>query len=418
MILLKTIPISRRLLNDTTRLRRGLSSIKCLYEARYKQPVTALLCRRACFSTTSSSSGGGGNEDDGGVKKKEKMTKESTTETATDEDEFEFDATEEDQHNEKEMGLVKATVPEFYPDVMAVPVSRRPVFPGFYKTITVKDARVAAALTRALKKGRPYVGLFLARSETGTANEGREQENEKEEGREDTIDDKDTINSLSEIHTTGVFAQLINVIPMPTEGGMTAIVYPHRRIRATELLSGPGSTISQIRSENVKDEPYDRKDRTIRAISQEIFAALADVAKLNAFFREHITHHNVPSSVFEDASKLADFVAVLSSSEPAELQALLEEQHIEERLRKALVLLKKELVTAQLQHSISKEVEQKLSQKQREYFLHEQLKTIKKELGLETDTKEKLIQTFNERISRLTLPDPVKKVYDEVMSSH
>lgn len=304
-------------------------------------------------------------------------------------------------------GIIKASVPECFPEVLAIPVSRRPVFPGFYKTISVKDAKVANALTQALKKGRPYVGLFLAKSGTRPPAEGVV-------GAPEVEYDRDTIENLDDIHETGVFAQIINVISIPSQG-VTAIVYPHRRIRAKELLSRPDSAVSYILNENVKDQPFDRKDRTIRAISQEIFAVLADVAKLNAFFREHITHHNVPSSVFEDPSKLADFVAVLSSSDAAELQSLLEETQIEERLRQALLLLKKELVTAQLQHAISKEVEQKLSQKQREYFLHEQLKTIKKELGLETDSKEKLLQLFNDRISKLNIPDTVRKTYDEVI---
>ena len=57
---------------------------------------------------------------------------------------------------------------------------------------------------------------------------------------------------------------------------------------------------------------------------------------------------------------------------------VLESVVIEERLRKALVLLKKELLNAQLQHTISKDVETKLNQRQREYLLHEQLKSIKK----------------------------------------
>ena len=127
-------------------------------------------------------------------------------------------------------------------------------------------------------------------------------------------------------------------------------------------------------------------------------------------------HHNVPSAVFEDPAKLADFITVLSSGEPEELQQVLECVDIEERLRKALELLKKELVTAQLQNSISKDVENKLSQKQREYFLNEQLKVIKKELGLETDSKDKLMETFKDRVAKLTLPKAVEKVYQEELS--
>lgn len=366
----------------------------------------------------SSRSGPNDNDnDDGGVAvdatqvKAEEDGEDSSTEN------FQDSAGEnEDPHSaasSAETGIVKATVPDFFPKVLAIPVSRRPIFPGFYKTITVKDAKVATALAQALKRGQPYVGLFLSRASTAA----EEELPAALEATNGTIrEDKDVIEDLQEIHRIGVLAQVINIIPMNTEG-VTAIVYPHRRIEATELLRAPGATgLSQVRTENIKDEPYDRRDRTIRAISQEIFAALADVAKLNAFFREHITHHNVPTSVFEDASKLADFVAVLSSSEPAELQGLLEETKVEERLRKALLLLKKELVTAQLQHSISKEVEQKLSQKQREYFLHEQLKAIKRELGLETDSKEKLIQMFTERMDHLKMPDAVKKVFDEEIS--
>lgn len=389
-MLLKYFVVPRRLLAQPAGLHRHISNLVNAYTRTTNLPVqaalfTALKGGRRKYSTDDKKPDG----------------KELVVES--EDGEFEDIEGASDSPNIEEKGMVKATVPENYPDIIAVPVSRRPVFPGFYKTISIKDTNVANALSQALKKGKPYVGLFLA-----TKDEDHSVPGEQSEGKSE-----DVISNLNEIHKTGVFAQVINIIPMPSDG-MTAIVYPHRRIRATELLSSSDASVSQVRSENIKDESYDRKDRTIRAISQEIFAVLADVAKLNAFFREHITHHNVPASVFEDPSRLADFVAVLSSSDASELQALLEETQVEERLRKALLLLKKELITAQLQHSISKDVEQKLTQKQREYFLHEQLKTIKKELGLETDSKEKLIQTFTERAGKLTMPESVKKVFDEV----
>ena len=70
---------------------------------------------------------------------------------------------------------------------------------------------------------------------------------------------------------------------------------------------------------------------------------------------------------------------------------------IEERLRKSLIILKKEHVTAQLQVAISKDVEQKLNQRQRKYFLTEQLESIKKELGLDSDSKEKTTGTHSDK---------------------
>lgn len=290
--------------------------------------------------------------------------------------------------------LVRTTVPASFPSLLSVPISGRPVFPGFYKTITIKDKNVMVAMSKLLKKGNPYVGIFLNSIDTS---------------------ESDVIKSLKDINKVGVVAQIVNVIPL-TGMSATAIVYPHRRVRAVNLLSGPEDSISNLKVENYPDEPYDRNNRYLRALSQEIYTTLADVAKLNPFFREHITHHNIAPAVFEDPAKLADFVAVLCSSDSQELQEILESAVIEERLRKALVLLKKELLNAQLQHTISKDVENKLNQRQREYFLHEQLKSIKKELGIETDTKEKLIQQFTDRASKINFPDHVKKIFDEELN--
>lgn len=294
--------------------------------------------------------------------------------------------------------LVQTSVPESFPDLVSVPISRRPLFPGFYKTITVKDKNVVSIMSKLIKKGTPYLGVFLNAYD---GNGGG--------------DDGDIIRDLKDIHKVGVVAQIVNLIPY-TPNAATAIVYPHRRIRAAELLSTSQGPHSRLRVENYPDEPYDKNNRFLRAVSQEIFGTLADVARLNPFFREHITHHNISSSVLEDPAKLADLVAVLCQSEADELQEILTSTVIEERLRKALVLLKKELLNAQLQHTISKDVETKLNQRQREYFLHEQLKSIKKELGIETDTKEKLMQQFTERAAQIKFPEHVKKVFEEELA--
>ena len=60
-------------------------------------------------------------------------------------------------------------------------------------------------------------------------------------------------------------------------------------------------------------------------------------------------------------------------------------------------MLKKELELARLQSDIGKRVEEKISAQQRKYFLHEQLKSIKKELGMEKDEKAALSEKFKER---------------------
>ena len=84
-----------------------------------------------------------------------------------------------------------------------------------------------------------------------------------------------------------------------------------------------------------------------------------------------------------DVARLCDFLAGLSSAEGADLQNILEELNMYERLSLTLVMLKKELRMMELQKELAKEVEEKISANQRKYFLNEQLKQIKRELGIE-----------------------------------
>jgi Lon-like ATP-dependent protease len=114
--------------------------------------------------------------------------------------------------------LQKPTVPEVYPQVLALPIAGRPLFPGFYKAVVIKEPTVTAAIKELMKRGQPYVGAFLL----------------KDEGL-----DVDTITNIDQVHQVGVFAQITSVFPATSgkeESGLTAVLYPHRRIKINELL--------------------------------------------------------------------------------------------------------------------------------------------------------------------------------------
>jgi Lon-like ATP-dependent protease len=157
----------------------------------------------------------------------------------------------------------------------------------------------------------------------------------------------------------------------------------------------------------------------VRAIASEIISVFKDIATLNPLFRDQIANFSMSQgagNVFEQPEKLADFAAAVSSGEVGELQDVLETMVLEERMQKALVVLKKELMNAQLQSKISREVEGKIQKRQREYYLMEQLKGIKKELGLESDGKDKMVEKFMEKAKSLNMPETVRKVFDEEIS--
>merc|ERR1711871_53380 len=124
-----------------------------------------------------------------------------------------------------------------------------------------------------------------------------------------------------------------------------------------------------------------------------------------------------------DPFKLADFAASLATAKGPDLQIALEERDVVKRLRLALDLVSQERELSKLQQEISQQVETKLSSQERElsklqqeisqqvetklssqqrtFLLNEQLKTIKKELGVETDDKDALVKRFRNRIASI-----------------
>lgn len=356
-----------------------------------------------------------------------------------------------------ERSLQKPSVPEVYPQVMAIPIGKRPLFPGFYKAITIRNQAVAAAIHDMVQRGQPYIGAFLLKDDDA---------------------DKDVIESPDDVHEVGTFCQITSAFPVQgEEPSMTAVLYPHRRIKMTSLIPpnrAAGETaakaeatpvegaeadqsakeqpaqgkkgdvvasfeegapdqakqvgqyeptsflkkyeVSLVNVDNLTEESFDKKDQNIRALVGEMVNTFKEVAAINSLFRDQISTFSMSQgagNVGDDPAKLADFAAAVAQGESHELQAALASMNIEDRLHKALLVLKKEYMNAKLQDKILKDVEKKISKKQREYWLMEQMRGIRRELGLETDGKDKLVEKFKEKANKLAMPEAVKKVFDE-----
>ena len=108
-------------------------------------------------------------------------------------------------------------------------------------------------------------------------------------------------------------------------------------------------------------------------------------------------------------------MANLTSADGQELQEILATIDVRKRIDKVLVLLKKELEVSRLQTKISKQIEEKVSAQQREFFLREQLKAIKSELGLEKEGKDTEIEKFQKRLKKLTLNEEADRAVEEEM---
>ncbi|NMB65689.1 MAG: endopeptidase La, partial [Spirochaetes bacterium] len=155
-------------------------------------------------------------------------------------------------------------------------------------------------------------------------------------------------------------------------------------------------------------EPTDE----MKAYSAAILSSVKELIKSNSLFQEELKLFLNRFSL-EDPGKLADFVASLTSAEPAEVQDILETFDVKARVEKVLLLLKKELELSKLQKKISQQIEERIAKNQKEFFLREQLKEIKKELGLEKDEKTSEIEKFEERVKKLKLSEEALKRFNE-----
>ena len=132
-----------------------------------------------------------------------------------------------------------------------------------------------------------------------------------------------------------------------------------------------------------------------RSISaNEVIATIKDLLRVNPLAKETLHYFAQRFQDFQDPAKLADLAASMCSADDQALQEVLDTVDVRARLEAALVLLKREVELGKLQADIGKKVEEKISGDQRRYFLNEQLKSIKKELGMERDDKTALAEKF------------------------
>ncbi|MEO6055375.1 MAG: endopeptidase La [Gemmatimonadales bacterium] len=111
-----------------------------------------------------------------------------------------------------------------------------------------------------------------------------------------------------------------------------------------------------------------------------------------------------------EAGRFADLVAGYIDINPAQRQALLETLSVEERLRRVLVHVQRQIGVLDAQEDIKSQVQEELGERQREMFLREQLKTIQRELG-EGDERDDL-QELRENLEALDLPPEARKEVD------
>ncbi len=264
------------------------------------------------------------------------------------------------------------------PNLFVLPTNSPIIFPTLMAPIMVFEPRFVATVEEAINRNR-FLGVIVTKN--------------------DELSDKVTPDELFEY---GVVVKILKRLKMP-DGSVNLLVHSIKRFRRKKTLSEHPYIV--VETEYLEDQV--EKSTEMDALTRSVIQNVKRLSESNPFFTEEmrLAMINAPGP-----GTIADLVAFALALPKESAQEFLEILSVKKRFETLLLHLRREQDVADVQKRISDEVNQKLTQMQREFFLKEQLKSIKKELGQEVDGKEKAAQTFRERIEAAGMPDEVKKV--------
>jgi ATP-dependent Lon protease len=183
------------------------------------------------------------------------------------------------------------------------------------------------------------------------------------------------------------------------------------RARVTHWLSNEPVFKAQV--EYLHDDS-DETSKEIKAYAMAIMALVKELIPLNPLYSEELKQFLNRFSP-SHSGLLADFAANLTSTAGAQLQEVLEELNVRNRLARVADLLRRELEVARLHTQIRADVEEKMGEQQRRFFLNEQLKAIQEELGISKDDRTADTEQFAARLKDRVVPAGAQRRIDDEM---
>ena len=221
--------------------------------------------------------------------------------------------------------------------------------------------------------------------------------------------------TAKEIHEIGTVARILRVLKMP-DGNVTVIIQGKKRFKVAEVLTEEPYMNATIR--DIPESKPSDKNKEFAAIIESIKDLALNIIKQSP---------NIPSEAsfaiknIESNSFLVNFVSSNMNLTVAEKQSLLEIDDLKKRALATLKFMNIEFQKLELKNDIQSKVQMDMSQQQREYFLHQQMKTIQEELGgvshdeeieemrarsLEKNWSDKVADHFDKELAKMQRMNP------------
>ena len=266
----------------------------------------------------------------------------------------------------------------FPEEIPILPLRNTVLFPGVVLPITVGRDKSIKAVQEAYKADK-LIGV-IAQKDTNIENP-----------------------EATDLCRIGTVAKIIKLIKMP-DGGTTIIIQGKKRFELLEMTSEDPFFKARILMLEEDDKPASDN-------FEAILASIRDFATQIIQLSPNIpTEASIILKNIENPSFLINFVSSNQNVELTEKQALLEINDVTERAEKLIHLLQRELQFAELKDKVSNRARIEIDKQQRDYFLQQQLKSIKDELG--GDTNEREIAEMKKKAEAKKWPEAAKNLFN------
>lgn len=272
--------------------------------------------------------------------------------------------------------LLNKNIQEGIPEILPViPTMDVVVFPQMLVPLLVLDEKIIEGINQTLQESK-YVLLLAAKKQ---------------------IDDQGAIGT-KDLYETGTVASIMRLIRIP-EGGVKILVQGISKARACELIAEENSLRARIEKiETFNGENQDEitaQIRNIRALTE----------KMAISGQSFSPDFHIILSKMQDPEKIADFILSHLNLNVEEAQKLLESETLAIFLNGIYCHLSKEIEVADIQEKIRNNARESMNKAQKEFYLREQLRAIKQELG-EDDAED--IDLFYKKLETLKVNDEIK----------
>ena len=268
-----------------------------------------------------------------------------------------------------------------------IPINNRPFFPAQVLPVMVNEHPWGRTLKRVENTEHKSLAVFYV----------------------DTPPDEHGEFDLDSLPEHGTLVRLHHV---SEEGGKLQFVAQGlTRVRIRGWLSRRGPYLAEVEYPQAPADPRDE----VKAYAMALINAIKELLPLNPLYSEELKNYLNRFSPNEP-SPLTDFAAALTTASGHELQEVLDTVPMLKRMEKVLPLLRKEVEVGRLQKELSAEVNKQIGERQREFFLKEQLKLIQQELGISKDDKSADREEFLARLEGKTLTAAAQKRIDEELN--